>query len=477
MGSSRVVAEKKDTRPARTPRVAVSARSHPLLQLQRQAGNRAVTRLIEGSAGPSASALLPIQRAGGGGVALAPPPLLSERHRMADAQAAVQQEVGHLPEELGPEKGPDESQAQVASREADAMSKEAPQFVPDDPAIVAWVKAQQAGGGGAQLEQQGALLQELQAGKDAESEAGHEGTFAPELFGEPKAAPPGRMARAGAALRDAGSSIKRGLTTAGGAVKSGLSSLGGSIGRGLSSAGRGIKGLFTRDTGSKAIAGGGAAAATVKQGVVEAAPATFAQPSDLAQSVASGGLELAHAIAALVGMFFSTLKASFDIKSLVSSVRVVQGLKKARAEAKERAQSILGPDEDAEKIVEMIDYAIRQKYQKIIKRAIGAAVALAVVGTSLAILIANPVGAPIAALVLGVAGLSMTVYKLARGAWKWKNDTKGKERLSMAGKLYDQLKRGDPLAVAAVRALHLDPDKVARDPHGYSLIFRKLKSA
>lgn len=427
-----------------------------------------MTSLIQGSAGASARALLPVQRVGegegGGGVALAPPPLLSERQRMAAAQAAVADSVGGLPEELGPSKGPDPSKAEVAAQDAQDMSQEAPDFVPNDESFRAWLKSQEKGG--QKLEEQQAEIQELQAGKDEASEAGSEGTFAPELFEQPKPKP-GRLARAGAALGRAGTSIKSGATRAGRYIWGGLSSAGGSIKRGF-------KGLFKRDNAQLGISTGGGAAATVKMAATEAAPAALRQPADLGQSVAAGGVELVHAVASLVGLFFQALKASFDIKSLVSSVRVVRALKQAKAQANEQARGQLGPE--GEQIVEIINYAIRQKYEKIIKRAIGAAIALAAVGAALAVLIANPVGASVAALVLGVAGLSMTVYKLGRGIWKWKKNQKGEKRRAMAYKLHASLLRGDALAIEAVRALHLDPLKVRSDPNGDSMIFRKLKS-
>ena len=480
MGNSRTMVPKGPARHHGLGRPSGSAPTHALLELQRQAGNRAVTQLVRGGAGHPAAALLPVQRVGEGGLALAPPPLLSERQRMAsEAGPLVQQEVGGLPE-LG-SKGPDESQAKDAAREAEVMSQEGPKDLPDDPAFLAWVDAQNAR---PPIEDQKAELQELQTGKEEASGSGSEGTFAPELFEQPRAKP-GRLARAGQAVggffRGVGRGIASGLSSAGRSIQGGLSRAGTAVKGGLSRAGREIKGAFTgtnlRDKGQIGIATGGGVAKEVAKQAAQSDPTAFENPADLAQSVASGGVELVHAIATLVGLFFSALKGAFDLKSLVSSVRIVKALKKVRAEALEQAQSLIGPNEDAEKLVAMIDYAIRQKYEKIIKRAIAASIAFATVGAALAVLIANPVGASVAALVLGTAGLALSVYKLGRYIWKRHKESKGKQRFSMAFRLHEQVRQGEPLAIDAVRALHLDPNKVAKDANGVSQIARKLKSA
>jgi hypothetical protein len=206
--------------------------------------------------------------------------------------------------------------------------------------------------------------------------------------------------------------------------------------------------------------------------------ATLEHPGDFAHSFTAGGFELAHQIAGVVGIFFSALKAALDIRSLVSSVRVIRALKEAKEEARGQIDD-LSPDPDANKeVIEMIDYAIRQKYEKVIKRAIGSVTALAALGTALAILIANPVGAPLAAVIIGALGASVLVYKIGRWGWKkWQTQTLGKKRAGIAHALYAQVMLDNDLAVEAVRALHLDPDVVKRTPNGGALILRKLKSA
>jgi hypothetical protein len=151
-------------------------------------------------------------------------------------------------------------------------------------------------------------------------------------------------------------------------------------------------------------------------------------------------------------------------------VRVIKGLKDAKRAA---ARAGASPD-----LVEAVDYAIRQKYEKLIKRALGAAVTLAAVGTALAILIANPVGASLAAVILGGIGAGFFLYKLGRWAWKkWKTEILGEKRKKMAQRLYNQLRTEDVLAVEAVRSLHLVPETLRHTPDGPRLIARKLKSA
>lgn len=195
-------------------------------------------------------------------------------------------------------------------------------------------------------------------------------------------------------------------------------------------------------------------------------------------SATAGGFELAHQIAGVAGIFFSALKAALDIRSLVSSIRVLRDLKKAKKEAAKAADEFWGDPEAKKEVVAMVDYAIRQKYEKVIKRAIGTVTTLAALGTALAILIANPVGASLAAIIIGGLGASVFVYKIGRWAWKkWKTESLGKKRGEIARKLHAQISLGDSLAIEAVRALHLDPDVVAGSPNGAALIKRKLKSS
>ena len=175
-------------------------------------------------------------------------------------------------------------------------------------------------------------------------------------------------------------------------------------------------------------------------------------------------------MASLVGIFFSAVKAALDLKSVVSTVRVIRGLKAAKRTA------IANGTDPA--IVEAVDYAIRQKYEKVIKRAIGAAVALTTLGIGLAILIANPVGASLAAIIVGGIGSGVFLYKLGRWAWKkWKTKSVGVKRAEMARRLHSQLVAREALAIDAVRSLHLDPVAVAAAPNGSAMILRKLKSS
>jgi hypothetical protein len=174
--------------------------------------------------------------------------------------------------------------------------------------------------------------------------------------------------------------------------------------------------------------------------------------------------------ASVVGIFFSSIKAALDLRSVLSTVRVLKGLRDAERAAVEAGADPL--------VVEAVKYAIHQKYEKLVKRALGATVALATLGAGLAVLIANPAGAALAAVILGGVGAGFFLYKLGRWAWKkWKTKTLGVKRKEMARALFNHLRLGDQLAVAAVRSLHLDPDAIALAPHGAALIERKLKSA
>jgi hypothetical protein len=222
---------------------------------------------------------------------------------------------------------------------------------------------------------------------------------------------------------------------------------------------------------SKGVHEAGAAIGGAREST-EATTTTLDHPAEFGRSVTGGGFEALHAVASVVGIFFSALKAALDFRSLVSSIRVYRALKQARAQAR-----VLGTTPT---LVEAVEYAIKQKYEKIFKRAFGTAVALAALGTGLAILIANPVGASLAALIIGGIGASMFVYKVGRWAWKkWATQTLGEKRQKMASRLYNQMLTNDVMALEAVRSLHLDPVEVrqAGDTKGPALIFRKLRSA
>jgi hypothetical protein len=269
---------------------------------------------------------------------------------------------------------------------------------------------------------------------------------------------PGFFSRAGTAFRGFASGVGSKVSAAGAAIK-----------RALPSRETG------RDIGAKSPLGGSIAsvAGTHLNYVTSAASSTsptLEQPGEFARSFTSGAFELTHQIASVVGIFFSALKAALDLRSLVSSVRVIRDLKAAKRQAEASGAE---PN-----VVMAVDYAIRQKYEKVIKRAFGAAAALAALGAALAILIANPVGAPLAAIIIGGVGAAIFAYKIGRWMWKkWKTKTLGQKRGEIAQRLYNQIRARDVLALDAVRALHLDPEAVIAAPNGAKLIARKLKSS
>ncbi|HTW97959.1 MAG TPA: hypothetical protein VMD59_04240 [Acidimicrobiales bacterium] len=179
--------------------------------------------------------------------------------------------------------------------------------------------------------------------------------------------------------------------------------------------------------------------------------ATLEHPSELIHSFGAGGLELAHQVASVVGIFFSRLEAALDLRSLIGSVRAA----KAEVLALPAAGSL----------VEAIDYAIRQKYEKIVKRAFGAAAALAGLGVGLAILITNPVGAALAAMIIGGVGAAAFAYKIGRWAWKkWRTKDLGQKRKDIATLLYKQARtvmsrRAPPCAPCTSRSRRCSPPR------------------
>jgi hypothetical protein len=376
-------------------------------------------------------------------------PPSTEESEPVDLAAIAQSQVAVLPD-LGPQGLPAAAQVQEARQEADAVQGDLPELGADAQAGLGDWQRDELSGGQAPPDARPVVDELARAGGEADL---------------PAPAKPGRLARAGKAV----------------------SSFFSGVGNKLSAAGRAIKGAFSRenrhDVGAKAptVAGLGAPIAGHVQdgsvasqftGLTQAAPApkTLEHTGDFARSFTSGTFEVVHQVAAVAGIFFSGLKAALDLKSLVSSIRVIRALKEAKRTALATGAS--------RGVVDAVDYAIRQKYEKVIKRAIGATTALAALGVGLAILIANPVGASLAAVIIGGLGLGVFLYKIGRWGWKkWGSKSLGEKRNQMAERLYNQIRTGDVGAREAVRALHLDPTEVAASPGGMALIERKLKSA
>lgn len=470
-----------------------------LLSVQALAGNRAATRLAQGNGGH-----LAVQREGGGsgvGVQEREAPSLQEQVDQFVAGHGPPVEEGALPAPQNVEKAKEEVSG--------AQSEVGDLGVGRGGPLEEWVRREQGGAGGAE-----------QAVSEIQESRGDLNLDSPSPQGRTEPTKLSRGQRFKKAMSNFGTSAKEKLGAFGGWAWGGLKDFGNWASGGLKGLGKSIAGAFDRegrhDKAAMGAAAGGIGAPlvghagdvmTVGSSVVdnpatnwsanlvggsgavdklqgagsaightgsEASSAgsnapTLEHPGDFAHSFTAGGFELAHSIASVAGLFFSALKAAFDIRSLVSSIRVIRGLKKAKQDA---IGSGASPN-----LVHAVDYAIRQKYEKVIKRAIGAAAALATVGVGLAILIANPVGAGLAAMILGGIGAGVFLYKLGRFIYKKIRDRQGKKRGDMARLLFNQLRTHDALARDAVRALHLDPDTLADDPKGYDKIFRKLKSA
>jgi hypothetical protein len=191
-------------------------------------------------------------------------------------------------------------------------------------------------------------------------------------------------------------------------------------------------------------------------------------------TVANGTLEVIHQVGSVVGIFFSAIRAALDVKSAWSSYKVSKALRAAEAQA---ASGNVNPV-----IRSAVQYAINQKYAKFKKRALRATLALATLGTAIAILVANPVGAALAASILAAIGLAWGLRRLFHWVrkkwWAKPGEGKGVARRYQSRQLYDGLVTNDPLARSAIEALHLDPNEVkaAGPSGGVDLIFRKLKS-
>jgi hypothetical protein len=445
--------------------------------LQRQAGNRA--------------AVLSLQRALEDGVE----PAAEADQAEPQLEQIVAEQVAALPDVDGAAV-PAPEQVEAAKDEAAGVRDELGELGLAGAGPVAdWYRNEVGGDGAAAAP----VVEELQAaGGDLD-------------LPSPAPAKPGRLARAKAVMSGAAASVGRGFGAAkrwiGGAATGAATAVKGWFSRTFSREGRrdlGARGQAVvgmgapvaghlgyaasagqavvdnpATVGAAELVGGSGAADQVHQAgegaghfasAAGTSPATLEHPGDFAHSFTSGGFELAHAVASVVGIFFSAIKAGLDVRSAVSTVRVIKGLKEAKRSA---ARAGASPA-----LVEAVDYAIRQKYEKLIKRALGAAVALAALGVGLAILIANPAGASLAAVILGGIGAGFFLYKLGRWAWKkWKTETLGEKRNKMAQRLYNQMRARDVLALEAVRSLHLVPETVEASPDGPGLIARKLKSA
>ncbi len=494
---------------------------HALLMLQRQAGNRA--------------AVAAVQRNGGGESAVAAPSEAPAEEALgANLEEEIARQVGQLPplEDVRVT----ENDVQDGVNEANAVRSGVDELgVSRSGALADWSRREFADGG----EVDRSVVEELQGaqGEVAPSPAAKPGRAALALAAVSRAGRrtaggarwlggqavagarwAGSKAMAGArwagskamaGARWAGSKAMAGARWAGSKAAAGASWVGEKIAGGAGAAWGAIKSekekLSTpegrRDRGGQAQAVGGIAAPMgghtgelidnpVTEGTahlygqsaveqvhkagesMSATSTTLEHPDEFAHSFTSGAAEALHAVASVVGIFFSAFKAALDFRSLVSSIRVYRALKQARASTR-----VLG---SSPALVEAVEYAMKQKYEKIFKRAFGVVVALATLGLGLAVLIANPVGASLAAVIIGGIGASMFLYKIGRKYWKkWGTNTLGQKRTDMAKHLYNQMRTRDVLALEAVRSLHLDPEAVAAAgaTKGPRLIFRKLKSA
>ena len=479
--------------------------AHALLALQQRAGNRAVVAALQKSAGTARSVLaLPrqeasltpldvVQRVPGAGPG--PGPGLEAagdvevegagveapaQDGAAPLEDLVAQQVGALPE-VDEAVLPEPQQAEAAREEAAGAPAELAELgVGGDGPLAEWY-GRQLGGDGAEAAPP--AVEELSAAAGDIEE--------PAVAPEPSRGARVRAALSGAArwVGEAASSVKgwfgrtfsRENRRDAGAKSQAAAGLGAPVaahaGDVLSAGQHLVDNTVTTGT-AELVAGAGAAEKVHQTGesvgslssAAQSSTATLEHPAEFARSFASGGFELAHVVASVVGVFFAGIKAAVDLRSVVSTFRVLKGLKEA-----ERAAAEDGADPE---VIAAVKYAIHQKYEKLFKRAVGTAVALGALGVGLALLIANPAGAALAAVILGGVGAGFFAYKLGRWAWKkWKTKTLGVKRKELARALYNHLRLGDELATAAVRSLHLDPEFIARTPNGAALIERKLRSA
>ena len=168
-----------------------------------------------------------------------------------------------------------------------------------------------------------------------------------------------------------------------------------------------------------------------------------------------------------INIFFSAIAAALDFRAASKSADIAHMLKQVVAKAK--------ADGGDPAVIGAIEYAIKQKETKKVRRYITAFAGLASLGGGIALtaggalgavalgalLASNPVGWGIALGLVGigaVVGIGMLCYKLFRRATK-KNP--GKQREEMATQLYDAwIPRGDALARTAIQKLNLKPEEM-----------------
>jgi hypothetical protein len=168
-----------------------------------------------------------------------------------------------------------------------------------------------------------------------------------------------------------------------------------------------------------------------------------------------------------INIFFSAIAAALDFRAASKSADIAHQLKQVSARAK--------ADGGDPAVIDAIEYAIKQKETKKVRRYITAFAGLASLGGGIALtaggalgavalgalLASNPVGWGIALGLVGIGalvGIGMLCYKLFRRATK-KNP--GKQREEMAARLYDAwVPRGDALARTAIQKLNLNPEEM-----------------
>lgn len=377
-----------------------------------------------------------------GGAVHAPAPQAEEEAEEAEAQPEAQAEP--------------EAEAQPEAAEAEPAEAEEPANA--DPAVAAVeAEAQQLApevaaelGPGVQNQAVAHAFQEMMA-PEAEAEA------EPLPQPEPAPAAPSRFQRmkaaVGGALSSAATSIKKAFT--------------------FSKAEKQMYGNQVKDTAKLGVSAGKVAVPVGKVGG-DAVQASATLASHAATAAGSGGAAAnATQVASTAGQVSSVaghaalpaaaITAAVDARSAYSSGKKAARLNSIANQARDRGdQEMRGA----------ANYARDQKVKKTVRRTLTAAGAVLSFAGGIALLVSNPVGW-ILALAGGLIGMGVMAHKIYRKFFKAK---KGVLRHEFSLKLQQGCVANNPSAIAAVKALGLDPRVVVDGPAGLSLIERKLKA-
>ncbi|KDR56111.1 hypothetical protein APPUASWS_018445 [Arthrospira platensis str. Paraca] len=173
-------------------------------------------------------------------------------------------------------------------------------------------------------------------------------------------------------------------------------------------------------------------------------------------------------IASIAGVFFAAITSVIDACAMAKSIQTKNSLKELLHETKSQNPGFKQYNPD---VVNAVEYAIDQKYEKSGRRALAFSSGLASIGGGIIglVLASNPIGWAIGAALAALGGLGavgLLLYKIGHWFRKRRGGILGKKRNEIATLLYEKLRAGDALAEKALQKLGLPVEAMQQAKEG-----------